>query len=378
MGKREVERFTHCGKRWNWGCDYSKEQANMRSLICHLKPCWYSGTMLSLRIILIWVVCAAIRGHENVQTQLPESAVSRPMGLPQSAAALMLMSCVTNRGRVDVSGLGCHLNICWYASTEHWSKQPPPPLSGHRWAGPAFYQLPHSLRELAPSWLGNKGELTPLLSREALERGCGWQIASLQHVSVEEISSSPFQHPHAEGQTPHVDEEGELAPQADRSTQLPMRHWSSTWRWPTSTSTPPMSCLSSWRGQSCKIKAAECQWHRARTGYLKEESWWGPSIDSVAEANGLIHSNDTMQWAFASQTVWAKGILCDTLWHSSASVVSNFFVCCLFFGAERSWMGKGLIWRDGGTGRWVDWGTWCEVHKEPIKLKKKEGKKRNM
>jgi hypothetical protein len=38
----------------------------------------------------------------------------------------------------------------------------------------------------------------------------------------------------------------------------------------------------------------------------QEESWWGSSMDSVAEAEGLEPDNNSLQWIFASKDAWAE------------------------------------------------------------------------
>ena len=58
----------------------------------------------------------------------------------------------------------------------------------------------------------------------------------------------------------------------------------------------------------------------------------------------------SLQWIFASQDVWTKGyILCNTLWHSTASMVRSFlcFVCVILYCAKSGYE---------GTGRWVGQG----------------------
>jgi hypothetical protein len=57
--------------------------------------------------------------------------------------------------------------------------------------------------------------------------------------------------------------------------------------WPTPISTPSMKCWSTWRGWFCKSKTTGSPWHWQQQD-IWEESQWRSSIDSVAEARGLI------------------------------------------------------------------------------------------
>lgn len=91
MGEKENRRSSCAGERWNWRCDGSEEQANMRILHGHLRPWWCPAR-------------AAAKGHVWLH------------GPTEARVCVDVMACVTSKGRVDVHGLGCDLNPCWWPS----------------------------------------------------------------------------------------------------------------------------------------------------------------------------------------------------------------------------------------------------------------------
>lgn len=88
---------------------------------------------------------------------------------------------------------------------------------------------------------------------------------------------------------------------------------------------------------------------------IQEESRWGSSTDSVAESRPMTHSSEHLEVKLFGQ----KGILHDTLCHSSASA-AKFFACMFSFGGK-------LQWWSVEKERWGhEWhlGAGCKIHKK--------------
>lgn len=83
---------------------------------------------------------------------------------------------------------------------------------------------------------------------------------------------------------------------SDWPTQVSFRSRSRALNWPTPASTRLRNWWSVWRGQSYRFKTTEFPWHRTNPD-IREESQWGSSIDSVAEAReDSYQTNKLLQW----------------------------------------------------------------------------------
>jgi hypothetical protein len=109
-------------------------------------------------------------------------------------------------------------------------------------------------------------------------------------------------------------------------------------------------------GLSRTSKAVGSPHNRAQQDIWEESHGWS-SVDYEAEARGLEQTNDSLQWPFASKAVWPRGY---TVWHTTASKARLLFVCFLVL--------EGRLEGQRGWGHRWDWGTWCEIHKESIKI----------
>lgn len=70
-------------------------------------------------------------------------------------------------------------------------------------------------------------------------------------------------------------------------------------------------------------------------------------------------TSDSLQWTFAGKAVWAKGVMCDTRWHTAAvTEIVYSFICFYFLFCRISRAGY------GGMGRSVGLGCKYIIHKE--------------
>ena len=132
------------------------------------------------------------------------------------------------------------------------------------------------------------------------------------------------------------------------ANQLPSGPRSKTLSWHIPMSIPsinPWKGRNPWKSWSCRFKAARSPWHRSTTGYLTVRWWyWRNHRSQRPQTRLMTHCNKHLQVKLFGQ----KGVLCDTLWHTTASIarVVLFFyvvfisvlgfehlelVCCLSF-----------------------------------------------
>jgi hypothetical protein len=108
-------------------------------------------------------------------------------------------------------------------------------------------------------------------------------------------------------------------------TQLPLRPRSRALSWPTPISAPSINCWRVWRGHSHRSKAAGSLQHRATTGYLRGISIriqdWHCCRSQKPQTRPMTHCNKHLQEKMCGQ----EGMLCDTLWHTAASMMRWFF-----------------------------------------------------
>lgn len=119
-----------------------------------------------------------------------------------------------------------------------------------------------------------------------------------------------------------------------------------------------MNFWSAWRGSFHKSKITGSPWHCTAT---IEESHWGSSIDSVAEARGLELDNDSLQWTFASKGVWTDVY---TVRHTGILQLLQWGVFFFLLVGEVARVESRHKGRGDRSGIWI---AWCEIHKEPIK-----------
>jgi hypothetical protein len=151
--------------------------------------------------------------------------------------------------------------------------------------------------------------------------------------------------------------------------------------------------------QSCRISMIQGNNNRIDN---QEDSQWGSSIDSVAEARDLESGQwpikiNVYRWRYEDRGIYYGAhcgtvrytvgntvghtviTLWDTLWDSAAPTTRYLFLLLLLslifsflkflsyfilFGRGR-YKGEGWIQRDWETRG--NWGTWCAIHKESIK-----------
>ena len=119
---------------------------------------------------------------------------------------------------------------------------------------------------------------------------------------------------------PHLGKAGELL--AGWTIQLPFRSRSRAFNGPAPISAPSMNCWSTWRGGSCRSKAADT----GQQQDMHDEPWWRSSIDTVEKARNLQPN----QWHLEEKLIRQKGILCDT-----PQLLQRYFlfVCFLWGGS---------------------------------------------